>query len=141
MSEWRKDDQTKTMYHLVDTEFYLAFKNASSISNEDTVETILTSSSSFKSLMDVLGFLRRKFIPVELLTGLADVLTFGADKYGENNWRECDNIDRYVSAAMRHFISYISGEKNDPETGLSHLYHVAANMMFIYVLTKSNSNE
>lgn len=59
------------------------------------------------------------------------VLTYGANKYSPDNWRKLDNLqNRYTSAAMRHILAHTSGEKNDEETGLSHLAHAICCLMF-----------
>lgn len=62
------------------------------------------------------------------------VLTFGANKYGPHSWKKCDDINRYRNSAYRHFNSYLNDEVNDPETGLSHLSHLATNIMFLNYL-------
>jgi len=64
------------------------------------------------------------------LKGVAEVGTMGAKKYTPNGWQEVDNaFNRYHDAAIRHWLSYNSGEKLDPESGLSHLKHLAWNML------------
>lgn len=64
------------------------------------------------------------------LTGVARVLTFGAKKYDDHNWRKGFKQSRVLGAALRHIIAYIGGEDLDPETGLSHLYHASCCLMF-----------
>ena len=58
---------------------------------------------------------------------LALALAWGARKYGRFNWRR-DPVrgSTYVSAMERHLALYAAGEDVDPETGVSHLGHVAA---------------
>lgn len=68
------------------------------------------------------------------LEGVAKVLTFGANKYGAHNWRGGFNLSRPYSAALRHLNAWNSGEDLDPETGLSHLIHASACLMFCYEL-------
>lgn len=70
-------------------------------------------------------------IKPSFINNLGLVLTQGAKKYGKNNWKTCDNIDRYKDALYRHWMSYLSGEKFDKESGFSHLHHIAANTMFL----------
>ena len=71
-------------------------------------------------------------IEPEFIEGVGEVLTFGAEKYKENSWQNVENGEnRYYGAAMRHLLAYRKGEKLDPESGLSHLYHVACNTMFL----------
>lgn len=69
----------------------------------------------------------------EFIEGIGEILTYGAVKYGEaNSWKNLENgLDRHYAAAMRHLLAWRRGEKNDPETGKNHLYHVACNIMFL----------
>lgn len=77
--------------------------------------------------------LRYELIPHSALEGLAKVLTYGARKYKPENWRKGE-INRYVGAAYRHFEAWRAGEKNDPESGLSHLEHLLTNVAFLIEL-------
>jgi len=71
-------------------------------------------------------------IPGEAELELAKVLTFGAEKYGADNWREVPNAKvRYTSAMHRHLNAVKRGEVLDDESGLSHLGHAAACLMFL----------
>lgn len=75
---------------------------------------------------------RLDLIEPEFIEGVGKVLTFGADKYEPNNWQKVEDAeDRYYAAALRHLIAWRKGEKTDPESDLSHLYHVACNIMFL----------
>ena len=70
-------------------------------------------------------------ITPDCIFGIGKVLTFGAKKYKPNSWQNVKNgHDRHYAAAMRNLMSWRKGEKNDKETGLSHLYHAMANLMF-----------
>ena len=75
---------------------------------------------------------RLDLIEPEFIEGVGKVLTFGANKYEPNNWQKVEDAeDRYYAAALRHLMSWRKGEKTDPESGISHLYHVACNIMFL----------
>ena len=75
---------------------------------------------------------RLDLIEPEFIEGVGKVLTFGADKYEPNNWQKVEDAeDRYYAAAMRHLMTWRKGEKTDPESGISHLDHVACNIMFL----------
>lgn len=65
--------------------------------------------------------------------GVGKVLTFGAEKYERENWKLLSEDERYriKDATYRHLLKYLDGEKLDEETGLSHLYHLTANAMFL----------
>lgn len=71
-------------------------------------------------------------IEPEFILKLGEVLELGARKYKPNSWQKIKNAeDRYYAAAMRHLLQYRSGEHADSESGLSHLYHAACNLMFL----------
>lgn len=61
----------------------------------------------------------------------ARVLTFGAKKYGEHNWRKGFKWSRLIGALLRHLFAWVCGQDKDPETGLSHLDHAACCIMFL----------
>lgn len=70
-------------------------------------------------------------LPPKALTEVAKVLTFGANKYDENNWKKLDNLqNRYSGAALRHIFSHMDGEELDNETGLDHLAHAICCLLF-----------
>lgn len=77
-------------------------------------------------------------IPSEVLTSIAEVFTFGAAKYGENNWRhdvDTTSYGRTYSSAQRHLNYFWSGEDYDPESGLHHLDHAITQLMILKVQT------
>ena len=73
------------------------------------------------------------------ILGTAQVLTFGAKKYARGNWTKMTEEDRVRinDSLLRHTYAYLSGEKLDPETGLSHLYSISCNLMFLDNLDKN----
>ena len=77
---------------------------------------------------------RYELIPPEAMKALAEVLTFGADKYSANNWRQCSDTTRYLGALMRHIEAFRMGEITDPESGLPHLSHAMTNLAFMIAL-------
>lgn len=75
---------------------------------------------------------RLDLIEPEFIESVGQVLTFGAQKYGPNNWQKVEDAEnRYYAAAMRHLMAWRKGEKIDSESGLNHLDHVACNIMFL----------
>lgn len=67
---------------------------------------------------------------IELISAIAtvkkaQVMGHGAKKYGVDNWRKGIAWLRVIGALLRHTFAYLSGETNDPETGLSHMAHAA----------------
>lgn len=70
-------------------------------------------------------------IPVEALNSMADVLAYGAKKYGKGNYKAGFKQSRLLDAALRHLTAYASKEDKDPESGLSHLGHAAASIAML----------
>ncbi len=65
------------------------------------------------------------------MEAIAEVLTFGASKYGANNWRRGARWGRYYAALLRHLFAWWRGQDLDPETGLSHLAHAGRCLVFL----------
>jgi len=77
------------------------------------------------------GKLRLSLIEPQFIKGTAEVLTIGAEKYSPGNWKNCEDRKRYEDALLRHIYDYLQGNKCDDESGVSHLYHAACNLMFL----------
>jgi len=76
--------------------------------------------------------LRWDLLPLEAVSEIVRVMTFGSRKYGDHNWKKLSDPDaRYFAACMRHLSAWQSGEKLDPETGIGHLAHAACNLLFL----------
>ena len=79
------------------------------------------------------GKRRWSLLPWRELGAVIDVLTTGAKKYSDNNWKYVeDGKNRYYDALMRHLTAWWDGEKNDPEDGLHHLAHAICNILFLF---------
>lgn len=78
---------------------------------------------------------RWDLLPVGAVREIVRALTHGAAKYGDSNWVGVlgaeDGPARYYAALMRHVTSWWEGEEIDPESGLSHLAHAGANLVFL----------
>jgi len=60
------------------------------------------------------------------LLRVADVGTFGAEKYTPHGWLSVpDGEARYLDAAMRHLLK----RGDDPDSGIDHLAHAAWNIL------------
>ena len=69
--------------------------------------------------------------PVSLIWAVTTVREYGTEKYRDpENWRSVEP-QRYRDALYRHWLAYLAGEKNDPESGLPHLWHLATNAAFL----------
>jgi len=88
--------------------------------------------TSSEGRKDDKGKPRPELIPPKALLEVAAVLAFGAEKYAADNWRKVPGSEgRYMGAALRHVLAHMSGEKADPETGLSHLSHAICCLLFV----------
>lgn len=65
------------------------------------------------------------------INAIGEVLTMGAVKYQEHNWRKGFKWSRLLGAALRHLLAFMGGQDKDPETGLSHLAHCGCCIMFM----------
>lgn len=76
---------------------------------------------------------RMDLIPPEVLTAMAEVLTYGANKYDSHNWQMNGGLEwsRVYSALQRHLNDFWSGEEVDQESGLSHLAHAMCCIAFL----------
>lgn len=79
---------------------------------------------------------RLDLIPPEVIIALGEVLSYGADKYGDRNWEKGFKWGRLFAAIQRHLWAFWSGQDLDPESGLPHLYHALAGITFLITHTK-----
>lgn len=77
------------------------------------------------------GKRRVDLVPTEAINALAEVLTAGAVKYGEHNWRHGMDWSRVYGAAQRHMLAFWGGDDIDEESGMPHLWHALTNMAFL----------
>jgi hypothetical protein len=91
---------------------------------------------------DIKGKTRWDVLDFSFFIGMARVMTMGCEKYGYRPWDHIvdnANPEDYFSALMRHISKWRMGEKIDEESGLSHLYHAAINLMILQ--SKEDKNE
>ena len=67
----------------------------------------------------------------DALIGITRVLEFGAQKYARDNWLKGFPYSELVDSTSRHLLQFMTGEDNDIESGLSHVYHAGCNMLFL----------
>lgn len=65
------------------------------------------------------------------LEKVAQVMTFGAKKYDDNNWRQGFPFTRILDAVGRHMNQYQQGETYDKESGVSHLAHACCGLFML----------
>lgn len=81
---------------------------------------------------------RPTLVPASLVNAVTAVREFGCKKYHDpDNWRRVEP-QRYRDALYRHWLAYLGGEVNDPESGLPHLHHMACNLAFLIEMEATN---
>lgn len=83
------------------------------------------------------GKLKWSLVDWESLEPLVQVLMFGANKYAAYNWQKGLKVTETMESCLRHIHSFLSGEDNDIESGLSHLGHAEANLHFVIWMLKN----
>lgn len=77
------------------------------------------------------GKLPIHLVPVSAITGIAETLRYGAQKYEERNWESGFPYSIPYACAQRHLLAWWNGEEVDQESGLSHLKHALANIAML----------
>ena len=80
-------------------------------------------------------------LPPKALNEVARVFSFGAEKYGDHNWRGGLKYSRLIGATLRHVTAWIAGETEDPESGINHLAHAACNILMLLEYTALDLGE
>lgn len=95
------------------------------------MEELIPELKELKAIRYNKGKPRIGLVPPELMVEVAKVLTFGAEKYEENNWKKGLSDENCLSSCLRHICKYMAGEEFDNESGISHLSHAACNLAFL----------
>lgn len=75
--------------------------------------------------------------PTSIQYALAAVFKYGESKYAKNNWREGMSWVAVYDCLQRHSLKWLDGEELDNESGLPHLYHMAANIAMLIEFSKT----
>ena len=86
------------------------------------------------------GKSRLDLLPPKAVMALGEVMTYGAAKYGADNWQGVEPR-RYIVALLRHLMAYMDGQEQDEESGLPHLWHVLTNAAFAVAITERRREE
>ena len=99
-----------------------------SINLSDELSTSNTNNQAIKYDSEKI---RVELLPYNALLEIAKVMTIGAKKYGDNNWRKGMLWSRLYGACLRHLIAWYEGQDKDEETGLLHLAHAGCCILFL----------
>ena len=83
---------------------------------------------------------KMELLPAEATIAIAEVFTYGAEKYGEHNFKEGLSYGRLLGALLRHTFAFIKGEDTDPETGKSHIAHAGCCCMMLLYMIENRSD-
>lgn len=97
----------------------------------DAVEPSVDKKDGITAVRSSLQKVRLDLLPMIAQVQVARVFTFGAAQYGDQNWREGFSYSRCYGAALRHLAKWNLGEEVDDESGITHLAHAVANLMFL----------
>jgi len=82
-----------------------------------------------------------QMIDPAFITGIGDVLTYGANKYASNNWMRGMSWTTVIGAVFRHCLAWFMGEDRDRESGLPHLHHAACSLMFLGYYSRTDAHQ
>ncbi len=74
---------------------------------------------------------RLELIPAAALCAVGEVFTFGAQKYGAENYRKGMKWSRLLGALLRHTFAWAGGEDFDKESGYRHLAHMGCCVLML----------
>lgn len=67
-------------------------------------------------------------IPIEAMQAMGAAFTYGAKKYGGDNYREGLLVRRQIAAALRHIYQFLDEGDVDAESGCLHLGSALASL-------------
>ena len=75
--------------------------------------------------------LKFEYVNPQAHRDMVDVLTYGSKKYYPRNWEKGFSWTSVVGSLKRHIDAWERGEDYDPDSGLLHMAHVAANAHYL----------
>jgi len=86
---------------------------------------------------------RVDLLPVYPMTAIADVFTFGAQKYFADSYRQGETVawSRTYGSILRHLFAFWDGQDKDPESGKPHLAHAGTQLMILMEHTKYSQDK
>ena len=85
--------------------------------------------------------IRMSLLPTRPLEDIAEVLTIGARKYDDNNWRKGFKWTRVYDSLQRHLSDWKKGINIDKETSKKHLAHAGCCLLFLLEFSHSGAGE
>jgi len=134
---FRKYDRNKARYDLLPKSASLLIQYESDLFK--AYYESMTSKSQEEQLATLTRLLKRLRDHC-ILDDIASVVAYGADKYGDDNWKKVSGTGRYWAALGRHISAMgdAGGNDIDCESGLSHAAHASTNILFLIDLITNN---
>lgn len=85
------------------------------------------------------GKFRPSLVPPALIEGCARGMTYGAQKYSDNNWRKGFNWTDVLDSLERHLLAFKQSEDLDEESGLHQLDLMACNLGMLMEFVKTGN--
>jgi len=84
---------------------------------------------------------RYSLLPWDVLSQVVNAMENGARKYGDENWRQCLEPDRYLDAAQRHLAAELRHRHSvDPDSALMSTAHAVASLLIYMSLMEAQLN-
>jgi hypothetical protein len=80
-------------------------------------------------------------VDFESLEPMVEVLESALSKYNKNNWKKGLYVNEMCESLLRHTFSFLNGEDNDKESGISHIGHILSNAMFLSYMMREKRDE
>lgn len=77
------------------------------------------------------GKLRFDLLPPYALQEVSKVLTFGSEKYGDDNWKKGMKWSNMMASLERHYQAFKRCEDFDSESNILHVAHLACNSLML----------
>lgn len=74
---------------------------------------------------------RLDLVPASMIEEVGKILTFGADKYGDNNWKKGMKWTKCIASLKRHLLEFEKGVDFDEESQELHISHILTNAAFL----------
>lgn len=74
------------------------------------------------------GKARLDLVTPSAMLAIAEVASFGAQKYLPRNWEKGMPYGESYASCLRHLFAWWNGEDTDPESGVNHLNHALWNI-------------
>jgi hypothetical protein len=101
------------------------------MANRQQVDTVLGDESTPVKFDQ--GKVDWAILPLDAVEEIIKVFQFGEQKYARGNFANGDGLEytRMLNSLMRHTTSFMRGEDNDPESGLSHMGHAGCCVLML----------